>query len=95
MKLRQSENEISTAEVPLAFQSALTGILLASEVVLDALGHRTDTFSGVTQLYPLTPIQEEGNPYNHNLPKDVTGRCLCRDQDFVEQFKQKWYAGSH
>lgn len=77
-------------EAPLAFQSALAGIMLASEVVLVRSGYRTESsLPNITQLYPLLRINEF-NPYTTELSKDATMRCICNDQDFNLIYDEKW-----
>lgn len=75
-------------DAPLAFQSALAGILLAAEVVK----HMSDmdlASENRTDLYPLQPLGD-GNPLNRALQNDSTGRCLCHDQDFKSVYERKW-----
>lgn len=77
-------------EAPLAFQSAIAGILLASEVVLIKCGYRNEEFPNSSQLYPLLKIKSPSNPYSTQLLRDSTTRCICADQDFKEVYKRKW-----
>ena len=78
-------------EAPLAFQSALAGILLASELIISKLEFRNTEFKNHTQLYPLKPIKINVNPYNHTTDRDKTGRCICNDDDFKTVYVDKWY----
>jgi hypothetical protein len=81
----------SKMEAPLAFQSAVAGILLLSEIVLLKLGgHRGDQFPNSSQLYPLQKIKPETNPYNTQLSRDASLRCLCHDQDFKLVYDKMW-----
>ncbi|HMJ69744.1 MAG TPA: E2 ligase fold family C protein [Cyclobacteriaceae bacterium] len=82
------QEKVSNVDAPLAFQSAMAGILLAARIVGDALG-LNKSFKQQSHIYPLNPIAEF-NPYNHNLQKDTTGSCICADQVFIERYKSKW-----
>lgn len=88
--LNSSSNEVLEIEAPLAFQSTLAGILLASELIISKLEFRSTEFKNQTHLYPLFPIKEDHNPYNHTTEKDKTGRCICKDEDFKKVYINKW-----
>jgi len=66
------------AEVPLAFQSCLAGILLAACVVTESLGKGmpTGTKSTVNLLRPL------GDHFTMPIAKHRRGRCICQDADY-------------
>lgn len=89
LELSNTEIEINNVDAPLAFQSAMAGILLASELVKHFMAtdlkqeHRTD-------FYHLAPIEKIYNPYHRIIEKDKTNRCLCRDIDFVNRYNKKW-----
>lgn len=85
-----SNGEAIDIEAPLAFQSALAGILLASELIISKLEFRSTKFKNHTQLNPLFPIKRDDNPYNHTTDKDKTGRCICNDEDFKKVYMNKW-----
>ncbi|MBI3218556.1 MAG: E2 ligase fold family C protein [Bacteroidetes bacterium] len=80
----------SKMEAPLAFQSAVAGILLASEVVLLKLGARNEQFPNSSQLYPLLKIKSSTNPYNTQLSRDSSQRCICYDKDFKLVYDKMW-----
>ena len=74
--------------VPLAFQSALAGIMLAAEVVANAAGLKV-SFSGpctttINLLRPLAPYLSIARA------KDPHGSCMCQDADYIAAFKAKW-----
>lgn len=74
-------------QVPLAFQSAFAGVLLAADFVVDALGLRTDSFPDVTRvdlLRPLAPIPSAPEA------KHPSGLCICHDEDFIARYRAKW-----
>jgi len=85
-----SNGEVIDIEAPLAFQSTLAGILLASELIISKLEFRSTKFKNHTQLHPLFPIKRDINPYNHTTDKDKTGRCICNDEDFKKVYMNKW-----
>ena len=75
-------------QVPLAFQSALAGILLAAETVSDVLkdGARRKTL--VRRMDVLRPL---GEPSPQPALKAGTGGCICEDQDFVAAYRAKYW----
>ena len=83
-----SSGESIDIEAPLAFQSALAGILLASELIISKLELRNTKFKNHTQLYPLNRIKKDENPYNSTMKKDT--RCICNDDDFKKVYENKW-----
>ena len=72
--------------VPLAHQSALAGIGLASRLVADALGYgpthseatRINLMAAITQL-PTQP-----------LGKDPRGICICQDETYIDAYRTKY-----
>lgn len=90
LTLKGNNGNTQKIEAPLAFQSAIAGILLASEFYLWKAGHRTEEFKIKTDFYPLLKVNPGSNPYNHSLQKDSTGRCICCDEDFISVYNNKW-----
>lgn len=74
-------------EVPLAFQSALAGILLAAEIVADRGGLRNQMLPPTTTIDLLKPL---GSYLLFTQQKHPSGKCICQDQDFIEVFKAKY-----
>jgi molybdopterin/thiamine biosynthesis adenylyltransferase len=76
------------AVVPMAFQSALAGILLASEVVKHAAGFppAPATSTRINLLRPLAAHLHDPKS------RDSTGRCICADDDFLEVYSAKYGA---
>jgi molybdopterin/thiamine biosynthesis adenylyltransferase len=74
-------------EVPMAFQSALAGVLLAAELVIHNLRLRKDSLPTVTQMDLLKPI---GSFLSVRSAKDRLGRCICQDQDYLAAFSQNY-----
>ena len=74
-------------EVPLAFQSALAGVLLAAETVVDTLTAHGQLGTFVRQLDVLRPL---GDASRRPLLKAGTGNCICEDFDFIAAYRQKY-----
>lgn len=78
-------SEGTQAEIPMAFQSALAGIMLAAELV----GHAGKLKIGPptkTEINLLRPLQKHLSSY---LKK--TDRCFCQDTDFIEAYRTKYH----
>jgi hypothetical protein len=76
--------------VPLAHQSVLAGIMLATQLLVAAepelrdfrhanIEHRLDLLSGFPQM--------------SQRPRQRTDKCICGDHDFVRRYKAKWSGG--
>lgn len=89
LSLSEKGNNITNIDAPLAFQSAMAGILLAAEIIIDASNLREKLIKQQSHFYPLNPLGQN-NPFNHQLSKDNTGRCLCMDSDFKNHYITKW-----
>ena len=76
-----------SADVPLAFQSAMAGVMLAAEIVADSVGSRSvATTTRIDLLRPLASFlafQEQ---------KHFSGRCICQDEDFRSVYSVKYGA---
>jgi hypothetical protein len=76
------------AEAPLVFQSALAGVLLAAEIVIDAALQRPPI--------PATTRIDLRQPLKQRLlvpaPRDPYGRCLCGDADYRAVYARKYSA---
>lgn len=75
------------AEVPMPFQSAFAGLLLAAGLVARAGACHTGKEPAVSRidlLRPLSPV------LNFPRLKDSSGRCLCQDEDFKAVYKAKY-----
>jgi molybdopterin/thiamine biosynthesis adenylyltransferase len=77
----------AAAQVPMAFQSALAGVLLAAELVANAAALKGSSPPGVTRINLLRPLGEF-----LTLPeaKRPGGRCLCQDPDYVSTYRAKY-----
>lgn len=75
------------AEVPMAFQSALAGVLLAAELVIDALDVRGKPQCETTRINLLEPLKSR---LSRPSGKDKDGRCICQDEDFKLRYSEKY-----
>ena len=76
-------------QVPLAFQSALAGMLLAAETVHDVL---TDGARRRTLLRRMDVLRPLGDSSPQPALKAGTGSCLCEDRDFIATYRTKYGA---
>jgi hypothetical protein len=72
--------------VPLAHQSALAGVLLASRLIAHALGRGPD-HTEVTRLDLLAPVTEFAT---QPAQKDPRGICICQDSTYTEAYALKY-----
>ena len=80
-----------TAEVPSTFESAMSGILLAAEIVIDCSNIRRDKAPTIHKLNLLKPITN----YTYDmLDKTYAPDCICHDQIYRNSYAEKWVAGS-
>ncbi|MET4221176.1 molybdopterin/thiamine biosynthesis adenylyltransferase [Bradyrhizobium sp. LB14.3] len=74
------------AVVPMSFQSALAGIMLAADLIKHASG-LLNTPTTSTRINLLRPLAE----FLHDpKAKDASGRCICADQDFLAAYRRKY-----
>jgi hypothetical protein len=78
--------DAATVDVPMAFQSALSGILLAADVVASHMWTRrrlpTITQIDLLRKFPTMP--------SHIRLKRPKIRCICTDADFVTSYNSKY-----
>lgn len=79
----------SRAEVPMAFQSALAGIMLAAELVVYASGLRKMELPTTTRIDLLRPL---GNYLSFPAKKDLSKRCICQDPLYRSVYQEKYLA---
>ena len=90
LTLKNGTSTNTHIDAPLAFQSVMSGILVASEFYIWKTGNMKKDYLTSTHLYPLHPLNNEINPYSHELTKDSSGRCICADQDYLNAYHLKW-----
>jgi hypothetical protein len=78
-------------ETPMAFQSALAGIMLAAELVIDDLGLRPAGLPATTRIDLLHPL---GNHLNIPVQKRPGSRCLCLDKHYQQAYQDKYSSTS-
>lgn len=82
-----TNNHNQQMETPMAFQSALAGILLASELVLQVCGLRKNNIEMMTRINLLKPLAEY---LNEPLAKNQNATCICSDEDFKMAYNIKY-----
>lgn len=82
-----ARTDVQPIAVPLAFQSALAGILLAAELVADASQLRATPPATSTRIDLLHPIQSQ---LTSRTGKLASSRCICQDPVYIEQYRQKY-----
>lgn len=88
--LKGADSDVTRMEVPMAFQSALAGVMLAAEIVLEHAGAR-DSFDGrsaVTRLDLLRSI-----PAESTFAEALHPVCICTDPDYLEVYASKFGVG--
>jgi hypothetical protein len=88
LRLTSTKEEVKDVDAPLAFQSAMAGILLAAELI-KYFNYKDIKQENRTDIYHLSPISNL-NPFHRQLIKDKTMRCLCQDEDFKRRYIEKW-----
>lgn len=80
------ERHTATAEVPMAFQSALAGILLAADAVaeISKLRRRLPTITQIDLLRPVPLIPSSPRKKQPDL------HCICSDLDFLARYREKY-----
>jgi hypothetical protein len=87
LRLGADVGPVRSAIVPMAFQSALAGILLATEAVISALDRRTSDFAGRTEIDLRRPL---GGRLNSPTAKSTLGNCICQDEVYLEAYRAKY-----
>lgn len=75
-------------QVPMAFQSALAGVLLAAELVADALGLKNPPPPSVTRINLLRPLADY-----LSFPEAKRPPCICQDADYQSAYRAKYLGG--
>ena len=71
----------------MAFQSALAGLLLASELVAHASGVKQAPPPVTSKIDLLHPL---GMYLSLPATKDRHGRCICQDPDYIAAYQAKY-----
>ena len=86
MKLSGENGIVVNVEVPCAFESAMAGILLAAEVVIDAEGLR-ESIPPITRFNLLRPLSDY---VLEDHRKHSSGKCVCHDEFFINAYQLKY-----
>lgn len=81
-------------EAPLAFQSALAGIMLAAELVATNGSLREASLPTKTIVNVMRPLGRRLSLNVAKPPEDATVRCICQDEIFVETYRDKYDLGA-
>jgi hypothetical protein len=84
MTLAKGGNAVQRNEVPMAFQSAFAGILLAADLITERVGLRP-RLPTKTQINLMTALA----PMPSNSQAKVK-RCFCMDPDFLARYHAKY-----
>lgn len=74
--------------VPMAFQSALAGVLSAAELIAVRANLKQMKIGETTRINLLRPIT---GYLNFPEKKHISKRCMCKDADFVSAYKDRWH----
>lgn len=87
MKLKDSASmgEGQNIDVPLAFESAFAGLLLAAEMIKNKLGYCVQEQHSSTQFNLLRPFSTY-----MNVPEVKKPYCICNDSIYQKVYAQKW-----
>lgn len=77
-------------EAPLAFQSALAGIMLAAELVATSALLRGAPLPTKTTVDVTRPLGRRLSVKVAKPPSDAAVRCICQDEDFIEVYQEKY-----
>ena len=77
-------------EAPLAFQSALAGIMLAAELVATSGSLREAPLPTKTIVNVMRPLGRRLSVNVAKPPEDATVRCICQDEIFGEVYQDKY-----
>jgi hypothetical protein len=86
-RLGGATTQTSDTEVPMSFQSALAGILVAAELVAHASDLKQARQAVTTRINLLQPL---GSHLFVPEAKHPSGRCICQDEDYVEAYRAKY-----
>jgi hypothetical protein len=87
LQFEKAAGQAARAEVPMAFQSALAGIMLAAELVAHAGGLKQAPPPVTTKINLLRPL---GSYLSLPATKHPSGRCICQDHDYVAVYRGKY-----
>ena len=80
-------SDLGALAVPMAFQSAFAGILLAVEILADSAALRSLPMQSVTKINLLKPL---GSYLMEPSAKHRSRRCLCQDEAYIAAYHLKY-----
>lgn len=84
----QTQVKDQSIVVPSAFESALAGILLAAEVIIETMQIQRSGKSNIKTINLLRPITKYTS---QKALKHHSGNCICYDDDFRKVYEEKWF----
>lgn len=89
--MRAKDGGGADVEVPMAFQSALAGVMLAAEVVALGSGLRSAHVGVRTSIDLMRRLPGQ---INYPARKSTNGkaRCICQDDDYLDVYRNKYCA---
>ncbi|TNC65786.1 E2 ligase fold family C protein [Rubellimicrobium roseum] len=76
-------------EVPLAFQSAMAGVMLAANLVAEAGGLRASPLKTTTVLDMMRPLGRRLGIRVLKPAPTAAANCICQDPDFIAAYRRK------
>jgi hypothetical protein len=83
---RLGGNILPEVEVPMAFQSAFAGVMLAAELVSRAI----DPDYGRKTMTRLSLLRAVPDVMSFNVARNTTDKCVCHDPDFFARYRHKY-----
>jgi hypothetical protein len=91
--LAEPDSDRTAIQVPMAFQSAMAGVMLAAEIVVQRASLRDAPLPTKSAIDLLRPV-----PGRLNVPVakvvDGAARCICSDPDFTRAYTAKYASSS-
>jgi hypothetical protein len=86
LRLKDAPQNLAGHSVPLAFQSALAGIMFAAQLVVDTLepDHAGQTTARLNVLRPVPRV------ISFPFARDASGNCICTDPDYLEAYDNQY-----
>lgn len=89
--MRAKDGGGADVEVPMAFQSALAGVMLAAEVVASGSVLRSAPVRGRTTIDLMRRLPGHIS-YPARKGTNGTARCICQDADYLDVYRDKYSA---
>lgn len=86
LRLAGEATSAQAAQVPMSFQSALAGVMLAAELVKHASSQEQEARTRTE----IDLLRKLGTHLSHNQRKNSSGRCICHDSDYQDAYTEKY-----